>query len=43
MFDLYTPLIILCKNIIENKELIKLNPVFGGKLKPQSLVLVTVF
>ena len=34
MFDLYTPLMILCKNIIENKELIKLNPVFGGKLKP---------
>ncbi len=33
MFDLYTPLIILCKNIIENKKLIKLNPVFGGKLK----------
>ena len=25
MFDLYTPLMILCKNIIENKELIKLN------------------
>jgi hypothetical protein len=34
LFDLYTPLMILCKNIIENKELIKLNPVFGGKLKP---------
>ena len=31
LFDLYTPLMILCKNIIENKELIKLNPVFGGE------------
>ena len=33
LFDLYTPLMILCKNIIKNKETIKLNPVFGGKLK----------
>jgi len=32
-FDLYTPLMILCKNMIKNKETIKLNPVFGGKLK----------
>lgn len=33
LFDLYTPLMILCKNIIKNKETIKLNPAFGGKLK----------
>jgi hypothetical protein len=33
IFDLYTPLMILCKNMIKNKETIKLNPVFGGKLK----------
>jgi hypothetical protein len=33
IFDLYTPLMILCKNMIKNKETIKLNPAFGGKLK----------
>jgi hypothetical protein len=33
LFDLYTPLMILCKNMIKNKETIKLNPAFGGKLK----------
>jgi hypothetical protein len=33
IFDLYTPLMILCKNIIKNKENIQLNPAFGGKLK----------
>jgi len=33
IFDLYTPIMILCKNMIKNKETIKLNPAFGGKLK----------